>query len=161
MSLLSKHTASKAPASVVLIRIAVGGVFLTEGILKFLHPEELGAGRFAKIGIPAPQLMGPFVAGVETVFGALVLIGLLTRLAAIPLLINISVAIFSTKIPILLGHGFWTFTLAKLPRYGFLAMVHEARTDFSMWLGLVFLLCVGASKWSFDALFKPPARSSP
>ena len=132
MSLLAKLASSKAPKGVVLIRLMVGAVFLTEGILKFLHPEELGAGRFARIGIPAPAVMGPFVAGVETICGALVLVGLLTRLAAIPLLINISVAIFSTKIPILLGHGFWTFTLAKLPRYGFLSMVHEARTDFSM-----------------------------
>ena len=95
--------------------------------------------------------MGPFVGGVEIVCGVLVIVGLLTRLAAIPLLINISVAIVSTKIPILLGHGFWTFTLAKLPRYGFLSMMHEARTDFSMWLGLVFLLIVGPGRWSLDA----------
>ncbi len=90
----------------ILIRLMVGGVFLVEGLLKFLHPEELAAGRFAKIGIPAPELMGPFVAGVETICGALVLLGLFTRLAAVPLLLNISVAILSTKIPVLLGHGF-------------------------------------------------------
>ena len=80
------------------------------------------------------------------------LVGLLTRLAAIPLLINISVALLSTKIPILLGHGFWTFTLAKLPRYGFLSMMREARTDFSMLLGLLFLLIMGAGAWSADAI---------
>ena len=118
---------------------------------KFLYPAELGAGRFAKIGIPAPDVLAPFVGGVEIICGALVLVGLLTRLAAIPLLINISVAILSTKIPILLGHGFWTFTLTKLPRYGFLSMMHEARTDFSMLLGLIFLLIVGAGRWSLDA----------
>jgi len=73
------------------------------------------------------------------------------RLAAIPLLINISVAILSTKIPILLGHGFWTFTLAKLPSYGFLSMMHEARTDFCMFLGLLFLLLVGGGRCSLDA----------
>ena len=84
--------------------------------------------------------------------GVLVLAGLLTRFAAFPLLINISVAILSTKIPVLLGHGFWTFTLAKLPRYGFLSMMHEARTDFSMLLGLLFLLIVGAGAWSVDAV---------
>jgi len=93
---------------------------------------------------------------VETLCGALVLIGLFTRLAAIPLLINISVAILSTKIPILLGHGFWTFTLAKLPRYGFLSMMHEARTDFSMLCGLLFLLIVGAGAWSLDARLGKP-----
>jgi len=135
----------------VLIRLMVGGVFFLEGVLKFLYPGELGAGRFAKIGIPMPDVLGPFVGGVETICGALLLVGLLTRLASIPLLIDISVAILSTKIPILLGRGFWMFTLMKLPRYGFLSLLHEARTDLSMWLGLIFLLIVGAGPWSIDA----------
>jgi uncharacterized membrane protein YphA (DoxX/SURF4 family) len=138
----------------------VGGVFLVEGLLKFLYPDELAAGRFAKIGIPAPATLGPFVGGVETICGALILLGLLTRLAALPLLFNISVAIISTKIPLLLGHGFWGFTLPKLARYGFLSMVHEARTDFSMWLGLVFLLIMGAGRWSLDAKL-PSRRAEP
>jgi len=150
MNVLTRLNFTKAPVSVILIRLMVGGVFLTEGILKFLYPDALGAGRFVKIGIPYPQIMGPFVGGVEIVCGALVLIGWLTRLAAIPLFIDISVAILSTKIPILLGHGLWMFTLPDLPRYGFLSMLHEARTDFSMVLGLLFLLCVGAGKWSVD-----------
>ena len=148
----TKLTSSQSPAAVVLIRLMVGTVFFLEGIQKFLYPEALGAGRFAEIGIPAPGVMGPFVGLVETVCGALLLVGLFTRLAAMALLVNISVAILSTKIPILLGHGFWTFTLAKLPRYGFLSMMHEARTDFSMLLGLIFLLIVGAGAWSLDAV---------
>ena len=151
MNFLTKLTSSNAPAATLLIRLMVGTVFLTEGIQKFLYPGELGAGRFAKIGIPIPETLGPFVGGVETVCGTLVILGLLTRLATIPLIINISVAILSTKIPMLLGHGFWTFTLAKLPRYGFLSMMHEARTDFSMLLGLLFLLAVGAGRFSADA----------
>jgi putative oxidoreductase len=155
MNPLTQLTASPAPAAVVLIRLMVGIVFFLEGIQKFLYPETLGAGRFAQIGIPAPEVMGPFVGGVESICGALVLVGVLTRLAAIPLLIDISVAILSTKIPILLGHGLWTFTLAKLPRYGFLSMMHEARTDFSMLLGLIFLLIAGAGAWSVDAARAP------
>ena len=155
---LARFNTGKAPASAVLIRLMVGGVFLTEGILKFLQPDALAAGRFARIGIPYPQIMGPFVGGVEVLCGALLLIGLLTRLAAIPLLINISVAILSTKIPILLGHGFWTFTLASLPHYGLLSMLHEARTDFSMVLGLLFLLSVGAGKCSVDGWLAAPGR---
>ena len=155
-------TQTKAPASVVLIRVMVGLVFLTEGLQKFLYPDELGVGRFLKIGIPAPAVMAPLVAVVEIVCGALVLVGWRTRLAAIPLLITISTAVVSTKIPMLLGHGFWRFTLAKLPRYGFLSMLHEARTDFSMLLGLLFLLMVGAGPWSVDARLRknrdePPA----
>ena len=152
MNRITKLTSRQAPAAVMLIRLMVGTVFFLEGIQKFLYPETLGAGRFAQIAIPAPGVMGPFVGAVETICGALLLVGLLTRLAAIPLLINISVAILSTKIPILLGHGFWTFTLAKLPRYGFLSMMHEARTDFSMLLGLIFMLIAGAGAWSVDAV---------
>ncbi len=149
-----------APAATVLIRIMTGGVFLSEGIQKFLYPGDLAAGRFGKIGIPYPDVVGPFVGACEVVCGVLLLIGFLTRLAAIVLLIDSSVAIVSTKIPVLLGHGFWGFSLMKLPRYGFLSMMHEARTDFSMWLGLLFLLIVGAGRWSFDAaLMRGRARS--
>jgi uncharacterized membrane protein YphA (DoxX/SURF4 family) len=149
---LSRLSATHAPAATVLLRIVVGGIFLTEGVQKFLYPADLGAGRFAKIGIPAAEMMGPFVEGIEIACGALLIVGLLARIAAILLLIDISVAIVSTKIPVLLGHGFCGFSLPKLPRYGFLSMVHEARADLAMWFGLLFLLIVGAGrKWSLDA----------
>jgi len=152
---LSRICRTNAPAAVLLIRIVVGFVFFEEGIQKFLFPALLGAGRFARIGIPWPNAMGPFVGGVEIVCGALLLLGLLTRLAAIPLLIDISVAILSTKIAILLGHGYGPFHLAQLNRYGFWSMASEARTDFSMLLGLIFLLIVGAGPLSIDARFSP------
>ena len=141
-----------APAAVILIRILVGAVFLEEGIQKFLFPDLLGAGRFARIGIPEPQVMGLFVGAVEVVCGTLLLLGLLTRLAALLLFVDISVAILSTKVPILLGHDYWRFHVAKLARYGFWSMASEARTDFSMLLGSLFLLIVGAGRWSVDAL---------
>jgi putative oxidoreductase len=150
-----------APAATVLVRLMTGSVFLSEGIQKFLYPEDLAAGRFTKIGIPSPEIMGPLVGGCEVVCGALLIVGFLTRLAAIVLLIDISVAIVSTKIPVLLGHGFWGFSLMKLPRYGFWSMMHEARTDFSMWLGLLFLLIVGAGRWSFDATWTRGRSRSP
>ena len=143
------HDAGRA---IVLIRLMVALVFVTEGVLKFLEPQQLGGGRFARIGIPFPGVMGPFVGGVEIVFGILVLLGLATRLAAVPLLIDISVAILSTKVPILLGRGFWGFALPKLDAYGLLSMLHEARTDLSMWLALLFLAVVGGGAWSLDAL---------
>jgi putative oxidoreductase len=150
-----------APGATVLVRLLVGGVFLSEGIQKFVFPNELGAGRFHSIGIPAADIMGPFVGGVETVCGSLLLLGLLTRLAAFLLLIVISVAIVSTKIPVLLGHGFWSFALPKLPHYGFWSMAHEARVDFCMWMGNVFLILVGAGRFSLDALLarRGPART--
>jgi uncharacterized membrane protein YphA (DoxX/SURF4 family) len=123
---------------VVLIRLLVGAVFLSEGIQKFLYPDALGVGRFTKIGIPLPGVMAPFVGVVEIVCGLLLLIGLATRLAAIPLVIDMVVAIATTKIPILLEEGFWR-------------MAHEARTDYAMLLGLVFLVLVGAGPLSLDA----------
>jgi putative oxidoreductase len=145
---MSKLLCTTAPPATLLVRLSVGAVFLSEGMQKFLFADAQGAGRFAKIGIPAPDIMGPFVGCVEIVCGALLLIGLLTRLAAIPLMIDISAAIISTKVPILLGHGFWRFSLPKLASYGFWSMAHEARTDFCMLLGSLFLLVVGAGKKS-------------
>lgn len=144
---------TQAPKATLLIRLLVGAVFLSEGIQKFLYPEQLGVGRFIKIGIPFPEAMAPFVGVVEIVGGACLILGILTRLAALALFINITVAILSTKIPILLGHGYWLFGLPKAPEYGFWSMVHEARTDFSMFLGSLFLLLAGAGPWSFDAPF--------
>jgi len=126
------------PAPVLLVRLMVGIVFLSEGIQKFLYPVTLGVGRFEKIGIPQPQFFAPFVGAVETVCGTLLIVGLLTRLAAIPLLIDISVAIATTKVPMLMKSGFW-------------ATMHEARTDLCMFLGSIFLIAVGAGQLSIDA----------
>jgi len=142
---------TNAPKATILIRIMVGCVFLSEGIQKFLEPAARGAGRFAKIGIPWPEVSGPFVGGIEIVCGILLLVGLATRFAAIPLITTMVVALLSTKIPILLGHGFWGFNLRELSTYGFWSMAHEARTDFAMLLGSIFLLIVGAGPWSLDA----------
>jgi len=137
-----------------LIRIIVAIVFLNEGVLKFLDPATYGAGRFASIGIPFPELTGPFVAGVETLGGLLLLVGLLTRPSALVLLFNITVAIITTKVPVLLGHGYLGFSLMKLKSYGLLSMVHEARTDLAMWFGLVFLLWAGPGCLALDARWR-------
>jgi putative oxidoreductase len=148
---LEKWLEPRATTSAALIRAMVGAVFLSEGIQKFLFPDELGAGRFAKIGIPWPELLGPFVGVVETVCGAMILLGLLTRLAAVPLIINMIVAIVSTKIPILLGESFWGFAVRDLPRHGFWSMAHEMRTDWAMLLGSLFLLVAGPDRYTVDA----------
>jgi putative oxidoreductase len=136
--LLTNIQATTAPAWTLLIRLSVGAVFLSEGIQKFINPGEVGAGRFAKIGLPNPELLAPLVGTFEIVCGGLVLVGLLTRLAAIPLIAIMLVAISTTKIPILLERGFW-------------AMAHDSRTDYAMLLGSVFLLIVGAGRWSLDS----------
>ncbi len=137
MSALRQILKSTSPTAAILIRLMVGGVFLSEGIQKFLFPDALGVGRFAKIGIPAPHFFAPFVGVVEIVGGSLLILGLLTRLAAIALLINISVAILTTKVPMLFKSGLW-------------ATLHEARTDYSMFLGLLFLLITGAGSFALD-----------
>lgn len=141
---------SRAPAATVLIRAMVGAVFLSEGIQKFINPGVRGAGRFEKIGIPWPEVMGPFVGSVEIICGACVLAGLLVRVTAVPLIVIMLVAIVTTKIPILLGQSFWGFSLKSLSSYGFFSMAHEARTDFAMLLGSLFLLFVGSGPWALD-----------
>jgi putative oxidoreductase len=138
-------------APTIFIRIMVGGIFLSEGLQKFLYADEVGAGRFAKIGLPLPELLAPFVGSVEVVCGGMVLAGVLTRLAILPLLGVIIVAFLTTKVPILLGHEFMGFSLKPLPRYGFLSMLHEARTDICMMLGLIFLRTVGPGPVSLEA----------
>lgn len=147
-----------APPAVSLIRFMVGLIFASEGIQKFLHAEAQGAGRFAKIGIPAPEVMGPFVGVVEISCGVLILVGLATRIAALPLVINMAVAIASTKLPILLGHGYWIFNHTFVAKAGLWAFLHESRTDLSMLCGSAFLAIVGAGPWSLDArLSRTPA----
>ncbi len=139
--------ANRAAKATLLIRILVGWVFLSEGIQKFLFPDALGVGRFVKIGIPWPQVMAPFVGVVEIVCGVLLLVGLITRLASVPLLIDICVALYSTKIVTLAKNGLWS-------------TLHEARTDVSMLLGLIFLLLVGGGTLSLDARVSAKASSN-
>jgi putative oxidoreductase len=119
----------------------VGSVFLSEGLQKFLFPAVRGAGRFLKIGLPAPEFLGYFVGSFEVICGLLILLGLFTRYAAVPLIVIMLVAIGSTKIPILINNGFWE-------------MAHAARTDWAMLLGSLFLLIIGGGQYALDAKFK-------
>jgi putative oxidoreductase len=144
---------TRAPRWTILVRLMVGLiVFLPEGIQKLVFPEILGSGRFTNIGIPFPEVMGAFVGTVEIVWGTLIILGLFTRLAAIPLIVIMVVAITSTKLPIWAGHDIWIFHLPKIARFGFWSMAHEARDDFLMLLGSIYLLIAGAGAWSLDAL---------
>jgi len=124
----------------ILIRVIVGLVFLTEGILKFLHPGELGSGRFAHIGLPLPYITAPLVGAIEIAAGAAVILNLYAGDAAILLLLVIITALITTKIPILLGRRLGPFAPPKLEHYGLLSFLHEARTDLSMLFGLVAIL---------------------
>ncbi len=123
---------------ILLIRLVVGLIFLTEGIQKFLFPETLGTGRFEKIGFSDAAFWAGFTGVFEILCGTLILIGLLTKPACIPLLIDMIVAFVTTKWPLLVSKGFWAFS-------------HEYRTDFAMTLLLIFLLMTGAGKFSYDS----------
>ena len=149
--MLNKLTETQASRSTILIRLAIGlVVFVPEGIQKLAFPAILGSGRFAKIGIPWPEILGPFVGVVEIACGLLIVLGLLTRLATIPLIITMIVALISTKLPILVGHDVGMFHVPDLPRYGFWSAQHEARTDLAMLFGCLYLLTVGAGRRSLD-----------
>jgi len=124
--------------SIILVRIIVGLVFLTEGIQKFLFPELLGTGRFEKIGFADPAFWAYFSGTFEIICGTLVLIGLVVRLASVPLFIIMLTAFVTTKWPMLMAKGFW-------------AMAHEYRTDFAMTLLLIYLLINGSGRWSVDS----------
>jgi len=138
---------AQAPA-IVLIRIAVGLIFATQGILKYVDPN-MGVNRFTRIGFPHPWFTAHFVGAFEIVCGCLVLVGLFTRLAAVPLLVIISTAIATTKIPEL-----------SRPAQGLWFMVSDARTDFAMTCCLIFLIISGPGLLSIDA-WRRKRQSSP
>jgi putative oxidoreductase len=139
-----------AEKTTILIRFLVGVVFVAEGIQKFVYPGLRGPGRFEGIGIPFPELSGYMVGGFEIVCGLLVLAGFLTRFASVPLIVIMLVALFTTKLPILLGTGFWGFSLRELEHYGLLSMLHESRNDMAMLIGSIFLWIRGGGYWSAD-----------
>lgn len=139
--MLKKFLSTDNSKTTIIVRIMVGVVFLSEGIQKFLFPDELGAGRFAEIGLPSPEFLGSFVGTFEITCGALVLIGMITRFASIPLIIIMLVAIATTKAEMLDDKGFWV-------------MLHGSRTDWAMLLGSIFLLIKGSGLYSLDRFFK-------
>jgi Predicted membrane protein len=130
----------------ILVRLVVGAIFLSEGIQKYLFPMLDGTARFLKIGFSHPAFWAYFTGAFEIVCGILILLGLVTRLASIPLLIVMATAFVTTKWPILVGQGFWP-------------MAHEYRTDFAMTVLLVYLLIYGGGRWSIDIVIATKSRS--
>jgi uncharacterized membrane protein YphA (DoxX/SURF4 family) len=124
----------------ILIRVVVGLVFLLEGALKFLRPEELGAGRFAEIGLPYAAHLAPLVGGIEIGGGLAILLNFYAGDAALALLAVIVTALITTKLPILLGRPWGPFAPVKAPHYGWMGFLHEARTDLCILFGLLAVL---------------------
>lgn len=137
--MLAKIISTNNSKTTILIRLIVGAVFLSEGIQKFLFPALRGAGRFEKIGLPSPEFLGSFVGAFEIICGLLLLIGLFSRLASIPLIVIMLVALAITKSEVYLEEGLWE-------------LIHESRTDWAMLLGSFFLLIEGSGGYSFDKM---------
>ena len=141
-----RMTSVKASGAIVLIRFYVGLIFVGEGVLKFLRPDALGPGRFIKSGIPAGEFFAYLDGAFEIGCGLLILVGLFTRLATIPMIVDMIGALTITKVPLLWGQaplypkegGFWDF-------------FHEGRLEVAMLCGSVFLLIAGAGSLSLDA----------
>lgn len=143
---LNTLTTSRSSGAVVLIRIYVGLIFVGEGVLKFIRPDSLGAGRFIKAGIPAGDLLANLDGLFEIGCGLLILVGLFTRLATLPMIVDMLGALLITKVPLLWGAaplypnegGFWDF-------------FHEGRLEVAMLCGSLYLLITGAGAYSVDA----------
>ncbi|HKN60211.1 MAG TPA: DoxX family protein [Candidatus Acidoferrales bacterium] len=147
------------PKSTLLLRVMAGGVFLWEGILKFTYANQ-GVGRFTKLGMPFPHFTAGFVGWLEIVGGLLLLSGLMTRLIAIPFIVEMIVAILSTKISLYLG----TYPLPlppAPPQVGIWAVLHEVRSEYAQLLTSAFLMINGPGKWSLDALLQKDRKPSP
>jgi putative oxidoreductase len=147
------HPPTNGHPANLLIRLLAGGVFLSEGILKFVYPIQ-GIGRFTKIGIPFPEFNANFVGGLEIIGGICLILGLFTRFFTIPFIIQMIVAVLSTKVALYLGTS--PLPVPPIPpQVGIWAVLHEARPDYAQLLCLFFLLIAGPGKWSLDNLFFP------
>jgi uncharacterized membrane protein YphA (DoxX/SURF4 family) len=140
------NDASKAT---ILLRLMAGSVFLWEGILKFVYVNQ-GVGRFTKLGFPFPDFTASSVGGLEIVGGLLILLGLGTRFVAVPFLIEMVVAMLSTKIGLYLGTSPLPLPPSP-PVSGFWAVLHEVRSEYAQLLTIAFLLWAGPGPWSVDA----------
>jgi len=150
------HPPVDGPAATVLLRAMAGGVFLSEGILKFVYTNQ-GVGRFTKLGFPFPHFTATFVGGLEIVGGVLLLAGLFSRLIAVPFIIEMIVAILSTKVALYFGTSPLPLPPA-LPKVGMWAVLHESRSDWAQLLTVAFLMLNGSGKWSVDAWLAQRAR---
>jgi putative oxidoreductase len=139
-----------APRATLLLRLMAGGVFLSEGVLKFVYTNQ-GVGRFTKLGLPFPHQTATFIGCLEIIGGLLLIAGLFTRVVAIPFILEMVVAILATKVSLYLGTSPLPLPPSP-PTLGFWAVMHETRSDYAQILTAIFLLVAGPGRWSLDAL---------
>ncbi len=121
----------------LLIRFMVGFYFLVGGVLKLSYPELQETGFFQNLGFISAGAMVSVIYTFEIICGIMIMAGLFTRIAVIPLLLTISFTVLVGKLPIMFEEGFWL-------------MAHISRIDFAMFLGCVFLFITGSGYWSLD-----------
>jgi putative oxidoreductase len=124
-------------SKIIIVRLIVGLIFISEGIQKCVIVTAFGPAFFKDIGFSHPLFWTYFIGTFEISCGVLVLLGLLIRLASIPLFVIMVTAFITTKLPLLSFKGVWTF-------------LHEYSIDFSLTLLLILLFIYGSGKWSFD-----------
>jgi putative oxidoreductase len=142
------HPPTNGAEALVIPRLMAGGVFLWEGILKFVYPNQ-GVGRFTKLGFPDPALLAHFVATMEIIGGLFLLFGLLTRITSLYFILQMLVAVLTTKVALYLGTSPLPLPPSP-PQSGIWAVLHEIRSDYAQILTSLFLLIVGPGVRSLD-----------
>lgn len=135
-------------STILIIRLMAGGVFFWEGILKFVYTNQ-GVGRFTKLGFPFPETTAHFVATGEIIGGLLLIFGLFTRFVSFYFIVQMIVAVLTTKISLYLGTSPLPVPPAP-PKIGIWAVLHEIRSDYAQILCCLFLLIEGAGRRSLD-----------
>ncbi|PJZ47510.1 DoxX family protein [Leptospira saintgironsiae] len=136
----------------VIIRILVGGVFIWEGIIKFLFVNQ-GIGRFTKLGFMHPEMTASFIGGLEILGGTMLVLGILTKPLSFVFIIQMLVAMYLTKLPLLFGTSPLMPPQAP-PIFGIWAVLHEIRSEYSQLLGCLFLYLSGPGHFAFDSVLK-------
>jgi uncharacterized membrane protein YphA (DoxX/SURF4 family) len=133
---------------IIILRLMAGGVFFWEGILKFVYVNQ-GVGRFTKIGFPMPDVLAHFVGVAEIIGGLFLIFGFMTRAVSLYFILQMIVAILSTKIALYLGTSPLPLPPAP-PQVGIWAVLHEIRSDYAQLLTCLFLMLVGPGVLSLD-----------
>jgi putative oxidoreductase len=141
---------TSGPKATLALRLMAGAVFFWEGLLKFAYANQ-GVGRFTKLGMPLPEVLAPAIAVLEIGGGVLLMSGLTTRLISVPFIIEMIVAMLSTKIS--LYHGTSPLPAPPAPPVmGGWAVLHEIRSEYAQIMTCIYLLAAGPGPWSLDAL---------
>src|SRR5260221_6659242 len=142
------HPPVTGPSAILIIRLMTGSVFVWEGILKFVYTNQ-GMGRFTKLGFPFPEMTAHIIAIGEITGGLLLIFGLFTRITAFYFIVQMIVAVLSTKIDLYFGRSPLPMPPAP-PKTGFWAVLHEIRSDYAQILTCLFLLVEGSGRRSLD-----------